>query len=204
MSNIHKFIEYVVNNWPTILHEVSYGKDMLKRIIDGFKEDIETYGGEYNNITDEQLLKYIEAFDNFRKSGAIKKTDILQYDLPELIRVVTSKKQFKDEAEPDPTVSEVVYNDDNITVWSGARQEYCVRHGVDQPMKTGGSRWCITEPGGRYWGQYRYGESNGYPTFYLIKNRSLPKSDKLSFVAVQILQNGNYKYTNRANSPGMS
>jgi hypothetical protein len=206
MSNIHKFIEYVVNNWPTILHEVSYGKDMLKKIIDGFKEDIETYGGEYNNITDEQLLSYIEAFDNFRKSGAIEKADILQYDLPELIRTLNDKEKFKgaDEAEPDPTVSEVVYNDGNITVWSGARQEYCVRHGVDQPMRAGGSRWCITEPGGRYWGNYRYSESSGYPTFYLIKNRSLPTSDKLSFVAVQILQNGNYKYTNRANSPGMS
>ena len=204
MKNIHKFIEYVVNGWPTILHEVSYGKDMLKRIIDGFKEDAETYGGEYLNITDEQLLKYIEAFDNFRKSGAIKKTDILQYDLPELIRAVTSKKQFKDEAEPDPSVSEVTYDDGNITVWSGARQEYCVRHGVDQPMRSSGGRWCITEPGGRYWGNYRYSESSGYPTFYLIKNRSMPISDKLSFVAVQILQNGNYKYTNRANSPGMS
>jgi hypothetical protein len=204
MSNIHKFIEYVVNNWPTILHEVSYGKDLLKKIIDGFKEDIEAYGKEYSNITDEQLLQYIEAFDKFRKSGAIKKTDILQYDLPELIRTLNDKAQFKDEAEPDPNISEVVYDDGNITVWNGARQEYCVRHGVDQPMRTGGSRWCITEPGGRYWGNYRYSESSGYPTFYLIKNRSLPVSDKLSFVAVQILQNGNYKYTNRANSPGMS
>jgi hypothetical protein len=204
MSNIHKLIEYVVNNWPTILHEVSYGKDLLKKIIDGFKGDIEAYGKEYSNITDEQLLKYIEIFDKLRKSGAIKKTDILQYDLPELIRTLNDKDQFKDEAEPDPTISEVVYNDGNITVWSGARQEYCVRHGVDQPMRTGGSRWCITEPGGRYWGNYRYSESSGYPTFYLIKNRSLPVSDKLSFVAVQILQNGNYKYTNRANSPGMS
>ena len=206
MSNIHKLIEYVVNNWPTILHEVSYGKDLLKKIIDGFKEDIETYGGDYNNITDEQLLKYIEIFDDLRKSGAIEKADILQYDLPELIRTLNNKKQFKgtDEAEPDPTISEVVYNDDNITVWSGARQEYCVRHGADQPMRAGANRWCITEPGGRYWGNYRYSESSGYPTFYLIKNRSLPISDKLSFVAVQILQNGNYKYTNRSNSPGMS
>ena len=90
--------------------------------------------------------------------------------------------------------SDVVYHEGNIIIWNGSKQGNCVTYGA-------GEKWCITRPGGSFYGNYRYGK--GEPTFYLAKNNALPDSDKLSFVAIQVLNDGRYKFTNRANSPGM-
>ena len=203
MKNTYKLIKYVIKNWPTVLNEAAYSEGQFNQLFTKFKAEADA---KNVNVSDEELEKYIRFFDQLRNSGAIQDKDINNYSIGELIRTATSKKKFApDPEDPNPTISDVAYEspDGSITAWNGARQENCVRYGTDQPIG-GGSRWCITQPGGSYWGQYRYGAEYGYPTFYLIKNRNLPQNDKLSFVAVQILQDGQYRYTNRENRPGMS
>jgi hypothetical protein len=203
MKNTYKLIKYVIENWPAALNEAAYSEGQFNQLFTKFKAEADA---KNVNVSDEELEKYIRFFDQLRNSGAIQDKDINNYSIGELIRTATSKKRFApDPEDPNPAISDVAYEspDGSITAWNGARQENCVRYGADQPIG-GGSRWCITQPGGSYWGNYRYGAEYGYPTFYLIKNRNLPQDDKLSFVAVQILQNGQYKYTNRTNRPGMS
>lgn len=203
MKNTYKLIKYVIENWPRNLNEAAYSEGQFNQLFTKFKEEADA---KNINVSDEDLKKYIHFFDQLRNSGAIQDKDINNYSIGELIRTATSKKKFApDPEDPNPTISDIAYEspDGSITVWNGARQENCVRYGADQPIG-GGSRWCITQPGGSYWGHYRYGGEYGYPTFYLIKNRNLPQNNKLSFVAVQILQDGQYRYTNRENRPGMS
>jgi hypothetical protein len=197
MKAIDKFILHVVHNlFP--LNEYSEGE--MKRLITQFKEEAEDLNIQ---ISDEQLKKYIERFDVLKNSPKVTDKDLRKYSLSKLIKLVTASPGAEiDNEEEENTTPDVVYREGDITIWNGAKQGNCITYGANQPMQ-GGSRWCITQPGGSYWGRYRYDASYGYPTFYLVKNDALPDSDKLSFVAVQVLNDGQYKFTNRANTPGM-
>ena len=209
MRAIDKFILHVVHNlFP--LNEYSEGA--MKQIIQHYKDEAEDLNIQ---ISDEQLKKYIEVFDQKIKSKVIAKggTDLVKpgaggkleiiVPLSKLIKLVTASPGAEvDNEEEEDTTPDVVYREGDITIWNGAKQGNCITYGANQPMQ-GGSRWCITQPRGSYWGRYRYDASYGYPTFYLVKNDALPDSDKLSFVAVQVLNDGQYKFTNRANNPGM-
>jgi hypothetical protein len=198
MRPIDKFILHVVHNlFP--LNE--YSDKEIKFLMDKFKEEAEDLNIQ---VSDEQLKKYIERFDRLKDSPKVTDKDLRKYSLSKLIKLVTSSSgaELPDEESENDT-PDVVYHEGDIIIWNGAIQGNCIRYGADQPMPGGGSRWCITQPGGSYFGTYRYGESYDYPTFYLAKNNALPDSDKLSFVAIQVLKGGEYKFTNRANSPGM-
>ena len=179
----------------------AYGKDFIDDLVTKFKRQINNGESESELVKitndtelEKKLKDLIDKFD--KKRNNFKEKDITKYTLDELIFVLSNDPNaVSDPEDPNTSISPILYQseDGKITLWSGARQEYCVRYGVDQPID-GGSRWCITQPGGSYWGDYTFSERYGYPTFYLIKNRGLDKKDKLSFVAVQILQNGKYKY----------
>ena len=189
MRAIDKFILHVVHNlFP--LNEYSEGE--MKFLMNKFKEEAEDLNLQ---ISDEQLKKYIERFDVLKNSSKVTDKDLRKYSLGKLIKLVTGSKGVEvDDEEKEDDTPDVVYHEGNIIIWNGAKQGNCVTYGA-------GERWCITRPGGSNWPNYRYG--TGEPTFYLAKNRALPDSDKLSFVAIQVLNDGRYKFTNRANSPGM-
>ena len=198
MRPIDKFILHVVYNlFP--LNEYSQGE--MKFLMDKFKEEAEDLNIQ---IDDEQLKKYIERFDALKNNPKVTEKDLRKYSLSKLIKLVTSSPgaELPSEEEKEDDTPDVVYNDNGITIWNGAKQGNCIVYGASQKLP-GGSKWCITEPGGSYFGTYRYGEKYDYPTFYLAKNSNLPDSDKLSFVSLQVLKGGEYKFTNRANSPGM-
>jgi hypothetical protein len=180
------------------LNEYSQGE--MKFLMDKFKEEAEDLNIQ---ISDEQLKKYIERFDQLKNNPKVTDKDLRKYSLSKLIQLVTSSpgaELSSDEKEDD--TPDVVYNDNGITIWNGAKQGNCIVYGASQKLP-GGSKWCITEPGGSYFGRYRYGADYDYPTFYLAKNSNLPDNDRLSFVSLQVLKGGDYKFTNRANSPGM-
>jgi hypothetical protein len=197
MKVIDKFILHVVHNlFP--LNE--YSDKEVKFLMDKFKEEAEDLNIQVN---DEQLKKYIERFDRLKDSPKVTDKDLRKYSLSKLIKLVTASPGAElpsDEKEDD--TPDVVYHEDDIIIWNGAKQGNCITYGANQPMQ-GGSRWCITQPGGSYFGTYRYGERYDYPTFYLAKNNALSDNDRLSFVAIQVLKGGEYKFTNRANNPGM-
>jgi hypothetical protein len=197
MRSIDKFILHVVHNlFP--LNEYKEGE--INRLMAQFKAEAEDLNIQ---VSDEQLKKYIERFDRLKDSPKVTEKDLRKYSLSKLIKIVTASPgaELDNEDEEDST-PDMVYREGDITIWNGAKQGNCITYGANQPMQ-GGSRWCITQPGGSYFGRYRYGSDYRYPTFYLAKNDALPDSDKLSFVALQVLDNGQYKFTNRANNPGM-
>ena len=193
MRNIDKFILHVVHNWPGLINE-AYPESTIQRFVKKFSEEAEDFNIK---ITDDELRKYILRFDDIKNSPKIKEKDLDKYTVNGLIRLARSS-QFagdeKDEEEQEDKTPDVVYQNDGITIWNGAKQDNCVTYGA-------GERWCITRPGGTNYPSYRYG--TGEPTFYLAKNNNLPDNNKLSFVALQVLNDGRYKFTNRENSPGM-
>ena len=189
MRPIDKFILHVIHNLVP-LNE--YNEGTMNKLMNKFKEEADDLN---INISDEQLKKYIERFDILKNSPKIQEKELFKYSLGQLIKIVTSSPgtEIEDEKQEDDT-PDVVYHEGDIIIWNGAKQGNCITYGE-------GERWCITRPGGSYWGNYRYGQ--GEPTFYLAKNNAISDSDKLSFVAIQVLNNGEYKFTNRNNSPGM-
>jgi len=181
MKPIDKFILHVVHNlFP--LNEYSEGE--IKYLLNKFKEEAEDLNIQ---VSDEQLKKYIERFDKLKDSPKVTDKDLRKYSLSKLIKIVTSSPgtEVSSNDEDEDQTPDVVYNDNGITIWNGAKQGNCITYGASQKTP-GGTKWCITTPGGSYWGKYRYGASY-----------------KLSFVALQVLDNGTYKFTNRNNSPGM-
>ena len=200
MRAIDKFILHVVHNWKNELNE-AYSKEIVNNLIKKFKEEADDLNIE---ITDEQLKAYIERFNQIKDSPKVIKKDIQRYTLSQLIKLIRSMpgSEPSSEKEEEDQTPDVVYNDNGITIWNGAKQGNCIVYGASQKL-SGGSKWCITEPGGSYFGRYRFGADYGYPTFYLAKNNNLSDNNKLSFVALQVLADGQYKFTNRNNSPGM-
>jgi hypothetical protein len=153
-----------------------------------FKEEADDLGIK---ISDEQLKKYIERFDQLKDSPKVEDKEIRRWPLSKLIKLVSSSGGADSEEEEGP---DVLYSDNGYTIYSGGNEELCQRHRNDVP-------WCITRGS---FGNYRYNAGKEYPSFYLIKNTNLPESNRLSFVAIQVMSNGQYVWTARDNSPNES
>jgi hypothetical protein len=185
-KNIHKFITHVVNNLFS-LNE--YSDAEVKRLMIQFKQEADDLNIE---ISDKELEAAIKRFDQLKNSPKIVEKDLRQYNLAKLLKITSSSEGAdipEDESGPD-----VIYSEDGYTIYSGGNEELCQRHRNDVP-------WCITRSS---FGNYRYSADRGFPSFYLIRNVNLPNSNPLSFVAIQVRNDGSYVYTNRNNSPNES
>ena len=188
-SPIYNFITHVVNNlFP--LNE--YAENVIKQFIEKFKEEADDLN---ITISDNQLRKYIERFDQIKNSPKITDKELRNYSLSQLIKLITSSEGVDSEDDEIENTPDVVYNEGGKTIYNGSKEGNCIMYGR-------GEKWCITR--GSY-GGYRYDVKRNYPTFYLAKNTNLPNSDKLSFVAIQVRdtsdENSRYVYTNRKNDP---
>lgn len=190
-KNIHKFIIHVVNNlFP--LYEYSEGE--IKKLMDKFKEEADDLNIQ---ITDNELKKYIERFDQLKDSSKIEDKVLRNWPLPKLIKLVTSSEGAEADEETGP---DVIYSGNGITVYSGGSEDLCRRHRDDVP-------WCITKAS---FGNYRFSEGRRFPSFYLIKNDSPEyiNDDKLAFVAIQVRdttdESKKYIWTPKDNSPNES
>ena len=190
-SPIYKFITYVVSNLYPLLE---YAENIILKYIEQFREEADDLGIQ---ITDTQLRKYIERFDQIKNSPKITDKELKNYTLSQLIKLITSQEGVNSDEEIDNT-PDVVYNEGNKVIYNGSKEGNCIIYGR-------GERWCITK--GSY-ANYRYSSSRGYPTFYLAKNGDLPNSNELSFVAIQVRdtpqESDRYVYTNRNNNPNES
>jgi hypothetical protein len=185
MENTYKLITHIIGNlFP--LNEYSDGE--MNRLMDKFKEEADDLNIK---ISDDQLKKYIERFDQLKNSPKIEEKDLRRWPLSKLIKLVSSSEGADSEEEEGP---DVLYSDNGYTIYSGGNEELCQRHRNDVP-------WCITRGS---FGNYRYNAGKEYPSFYLIKNTNLPESNRLSFVAIQVMSNGQYVWTARDNSPNES
>jgi hypothetical protein len=192
MNNTDKFINHIVHNlFP--LNEYSEGE--IRNLMAKFKEEVEDLN---LTISDDQLKKYIERFDQIKNSPKITEKDLRKYSLAKLINLVTSSAGAETSEEPENSTPDVVYNEGGIVIYNGSKEGNCVTYGR-------GENWCITR--GSY-GTYRYSKDRAYPTFYLAKNENLSSGNKLSFVAIQVRDTPDdskkYVYTNRINIPNES
>jgi len=190
-KNTYTFITHVVNNlFP--LNEYQEGE--IKKLMDKFKEEADDLNIE---ITDAELRKYIERFDQLKNSSKVEDKNLRNWPLSKLIKLVTSSEGAEVEEETGP---DVIYSENGITIYSGGNEELCQRHRNDVP-------WCITRGS---FGSYRYAEGRKFPSFYLIKNdtEEYINDGKLAFVAIQVRDtpNDNEKYiwTPKDNSPNES
>jgi hypothetical protein len=156
-----------------------------------FKDEAEDFN---INISDEDIKNAINTFDTkFKQDPNVTEKDLRKYSLTQLLKLISAKPGFEKgtaEKKIEPT-PDMVYNEDGIAIYSGDVEDKCIKYGA-------GERWCITR--GSY-GNYRFDPNRGYPIFYLVRNTNLPDSDPLSFVAIQVRNNGEYVYTNRLNNP---
>ena len=147
MKNTYKFIEHVIGNlFP--LNEYSDGE--MKRLMEKFREEADDLGIE---ISDEQLKKYIERFDQLKGSPKVEDKEIRRWPLSKLIKLVSSSEGADSEEEEGP---DVLYSGDGYTVYSGGSEELCQRHRNDVP-------WGITRGS---FGIYRYNAGKDYPSVY--------------------------------------
>ena len=170
---------------------VEYSEGEFKSIFQKFREEADDFN---INITDEALTNAINTFDiQFKGIPSVQEKEIKKYTLVQLLKLVSSRPGFKQEKAEKKIEStpDMVYNEDGIVIYSGDVEDKCIKYGA-------GERWCITK--GSY-GNYRFDPQRGYPIFYLVKNTNLPDSDPLSFVAIQVRNNGQYVWTNRLNNP---
>ena len=173
-ENTYKFIEYVVNNlFP--LNE--YSDKEVKFLMDKFKEEADDLNIE---ISDDALEAAIKRFDQLKTSPKITEKDLRAYNLAKLLKIVQSSEGA--EAPEEETGPDVIYSENGYTIYSGGNEELCQRHRGEVP-------WCITRTS---FGNYRYSATRNYPSFYLVKNTTLPDNDPLSFVAIQVRANGKY------------
>jgi len=190
MKNIYILIEYMVNNWPS-LNEAMDPK-VVQRFIQKFRDEADDFN---ISISDEEIKNAITLFDTkIKQDPNVVEKDLNSYSLAQLLKIVSAKPDFKREKPGERKIEDtpdIVYNEDGIVIYSGDVEDKCIKYGA-------GERWCITK--GSY-GNYRFDAGRGYPIFYLVKNTNLPNSDPLSFVAIQVRNDGRYVYTNRLNNP---
>lgn len=192
MNSTHKFILHVVNN---IFPLNEYSDAEVKRLIKIFKDEADEKNIE---IEDKLLAQYIQQFDRLKSSNhpEIKDREIRNWPLQKLIKLVS--KYVEEEEEEWDSGLEVVYEEGPISIWNGSEEDRCIKYARNE------SPWCI---GKGSFMNYRADRSKGSPVFYLCMNRDLPKSNKLSFVAVQVRDpevkqpSQQYVYTNRINKP---
>jgi hypothetical protein len=189
MSNIHKLIEHLVNNWSNNLSE-ALAPRVKQQLMDKFKQEADDFN---ITIADKQLSDYIDYFDERLKNNPkVTEKDLAKYPLKALIKLVSAYKgsSKEDEDEDTSNIPDVVYNENGLIIYSGHNEENCLKFGR-------GEQWCITKGS---FSNYRYDSQRKNPTFYLVKDTNLPNSDRKSFFVVVVGSDNTYKVSDRSNN----
>jgi hypothetical protein len=189
MSNIHKLIEHLVNNWSNNLSE-ALAPRVKQQLMDKFKQEADDFDIK---IDDKQLSDYIDYFDTRLKNNPkVTEKDLAKYPLKTLIKLVSAYKGSSKEEDDEDTsnIPDVVYNENGVIIYSGHNEENCLKFGR-------GEQWCITRGS---FGNYRYDSNRKNPTFYLVKDTNLPDSDRKSFFVVVVGSDNTYKVSDRSNN----
>jgi hypothetical protein len=189
MSNIHKLIEHLVNNWSNNLSE-ALAPRVKQQLMDKFKQEADDFNIK---IDDKQLSDYIDYFDaRLKNNPKVTEKDLAKYPLKALIKLVSAYKGSSKEEDDEDTsnIPDVVYNENGLIIYSGHNEENCLKFGR-------GEQWCITRGS---FGNYRYDSNRKNPTFYLVKDTNLPDSDRKSFFVVVVGSDNTYKVSDRSNN----
>jgi len=136
VSNIHKLIEYLVNNWQNNLFE-ALSPNVKQQLVNKFKQEADDFNIE---ITDKQLSDYIDFFDSRLKNNPkVTEKDLNKYTLQSLIKLVSSYKgSTSEEDEKVEITPDVVYNENGLIIYNGSNEQNCLNFGK-------GEKWCITK-----------------------------------------------------------
>lgn len=197
MKPIHRLIEHLVNNWQNNLFE-ALAPSIKQQLMTNFKNDVKDFTivdpVTKKPPTEKQISDWIDYFDSkLRNSPKVTEKDITKYSLVDLIELVSRYKGSPEEKEEDEQIEEnpdIVYQENNIIIYSGHNEENCIKFGK-------GEQWCITRGS---FGTYRYDRNRKNPTFYLVKNRNLPDSNRSSFIVVVVGSDNTYKVSDRSNN----
>jgi len=188
VSNIHKLIEYLVNNWQNNLFE-ALSPNVKQQLVNKFKQEADDFNIE---ITDKQLSDYIDFFDSRLKNNPkVTEKDLNKYTLQSLIKLVSSYKgSTSEEDEKVEITPDVVYNENGLIIYNGSNEQNCLNFGK-------GEKWCITKGS---FATYRYDSNRKNPTFYLVKDTNLSNTDRKSFFVVVVGSDNTYKISDRSNN----
>ena len=211
MRPIDKFILHVVHNLSPLFE---YDQHQMDILINHYKQEADDLNIQ---ITDNQLKKYIERFDQLKSSIIAKGgTDLLKkgvkqiqkttpdgetvtrtkndYEvlvpLSQLIRTVTATAGVDEPKEEYDITPDVVYNENGLIIYNGSKEENCINFGR-------GESWCITKTS---FGNYRYDSDRKNPTFYLVRDTNLSDADRKSFFVIVVGSDNTYKASDRSNN----
>mgnify|MGYP001210287999 CR=1 FL=1 len=156
MSNIHKLIKHLVENWQNNLSE-ALAPRVKQQLIDKFKLEADDYN---ITISDKNLSDYIDYFDTRLKNNPkVTEKDLTKYPLKDLIKLVSAYKGSSKEEEDDEEIEnipDVAYNENGVIIYSGHNEDNCLKFGKNE-------KWCITKGS---FGNYRYDSNRKNPNIF--------------------------------------
>lgn len=200
MQRFYTLIERLITKYPRLtetkvdrLMEALTG--VLKTHADRYEDQVAHSKNLTNKGIDRPEIEYAIEFFNKRVKDSLppEDRDLSKWNIGELLHYLKGRPGYKppkEGEEEEVDTPPVVYQKDNITIYDGSKEDRCVVYGK-------GERWCITKGS---FANYRYDPNRKYPTFYLVKDSSLPSSDPKSFFVVMVGNDGTYKASDRTNN----
>jgi hypothetical protein len=186
-NKVNEFITHIVTNWPYPINE-AFSQSIVNKMVQKYREEAEDFDIE---VSEDKLRQLIDRFDRIKDGLPNDKRDITKYTLKQIMRVVSSMPGDEEpEEDAVATTPDVVYDENGLIIYNGAKENNCLTYGS-------GERWCITRGS---FGTYRYDVNRKNPTFYLVKDTTLPQSDPKSFFIVVVGSDNTYKVSDRTNN----
>ena len=191
MQHLYKLLEYVVENYPSLAE--ARADEFMQALVKKFKGQAEKSSLYRGRLTDDDIKYAIEQFNKYKESLAPEDREIADYSIQELLNFLRTKKNFELPSEKEELPEEVppvVYETPELIIFDGSDEGRCVTYGK-------GEKWCITQGS---FANYRYSEEKKFPTFYLVKDKTLPSSNPKSFFVVMVGRDNTYKASDRSNN----
>lgn len=179
-------MKYLINFKEYVILNEGFSKNIKDKLIIKYKN-------EDSNLTDSQILFYIDEFDKYKSSPKIVEKDIFKYSFIELEKLIDSfpKKVNKSLTGLNNLDSnDIVYEENNLLILKGDTKEKCIRYGK-------GYSWCVSRTDASnmfntY--RYRYDEIN----FYFIFDKDITDNNRSLVLLVD--KNCKYYLANASNS----
>ena len=167
---------------------MSFSQGVINKLIIKFKQ-------EKPDLTDNQILFYINEFDKMKASPKISEKDIMKYSFSDLEKLIDSfpKKVNKSLTGLNNIDSnDIIYDENNLLILKGDTKDKCIRYGR-------GYSWCISRQDSSnmfntY--RYRYDEIN----FYFVFDKDKSDTDVNRALVILVDKNHKFYLANASNS----
>jgi hypothetical protein len=206
MQRFCNLLERIITKYPQLAE--AKADAFMKALADRYEDQVDHSTALRNKVDRAEIEYAIEFFKRFQNSiEPAEDRDITKWTIQELLQFLKSKPGYKPPTEEEEeketklappiafpkegtTPPEKGQPGYGITVYDGSNEDRCVIIGK-------GERWCITKGS---FANYRYDPKKKFPTFYLVKDSTLPASNPKSFFVVMVGNDGTYKASDRTNN----